>query len=75
MNVKAALSYVDRIKKTRDRNYALRLFRYYRDYGTSEPSPWPHAQAADMPHSTVTRINNMIRAYMVGDCDTKGNRI
>lgn len=75
MNTNKALSYIDRLKNTKQRDYALRLFRYYRDYGTRNPSPWPHIQAASLPDSTVTRINNHVRHHMVGDCDTKGNAL
>jgi hypothetical protein len=73
MNMTGALSYVDRIKNTKQRDYALRIFRYYRDFGTNAPSSWPHNQGASLPESTVNRINSAIRHYMIGDCDIKGN--
>ena len=71
-DTKAAIAYIDTIKTAKHRNYAERLFTYYRDYGTPRQSAWPMAFAAQLPSSTERRIANAIRHYMVGDCTLKG---
>ena len=74
MNINAALTHIKGIKSSTHRHYAFQVFAYYRDYGKSQCSAWPHALAAHLPESTVTRINAAVRHYMVGDCDIRGNR-
>ncbi len=72
-DINAAVAYLNTIKNRQYRRYAERLFAYYRDYGTTRATTYPMGDG--LPASTITRIANTVRHYMVGDCDIKGTRI
>lgn len=71
-NFKAAAEFTNSLRKSADRSYAQRLIGYYRDYG-KRPVSAPSSSAVSS--AQVTRIGNMIRHLLVGDCTPNGSLI